>query len=454
MTAATIHQLIAQLDQAFGALSVVVTPSQLEHMANLVHRSMESPRRRYHRAAHALQLCEGMRPRQVLAAVFHDLVYVQLDDGFPELASHWLAPLVRPHGQDLVLQAVAADDSAMQLCHAMFGFEAGQALPLFRGLNEFLSAAVAVRLLHPLLSPPDLVAVLACIEATIPFRAPLPDGRSCALMLADRVRDLARRHLAMTDSQTLEDFVSAVMDEAVTLANRDVGGFAEPDPARFVQATWQLIEESNAPLAAVGVYTLQDFREALTRMQLFLEWLLPERVFQRYGHAPLHAEFDRLRAAAAGNIAFALKFLQLKILSISIIEALALETGGNCPVALLLGDLRAVPDRAQRVEDYLPPGPQRSGLDAQLLQVLEYTPEGDAPHTLTLSPLSAYTYRCLGEAGCQQAQAAAERMVEGELSARAFLLGLDPELLNNTIDACARIAVSRRTRLLALKVPA
>jgi hypothetical protein len=42
-------------------------------------------------------------------------------------------------------------------------------------------------------------------------------------------------------------------------------------------------------------------------------------------------------------------------------------------------------------------------------------------------------------------------MVAGTLSTRAFLAGLPQDMLDNIIDACARIAVSRRQPLLALK---
>lgn len=450
MTTANINRFIQLLDSAFRALQAPVSMPQTEHMAVLVHSAMESPRRHYHSSDHALHMCEGMNPRQVLAATFHDIVYYQLDNGFPPRLAHLLSPLVRQQGDDLVLQPLDADDAAMQLCYALFGFQAGQVLPLFRGMNEFLSAAVAVRLLQPFLSLPDLLAVLACIEATIPFRALEPDGRDCSLLLAERVRHAAQR-LAVADGEALEHFVTSVMVDAVALANRDVGGFAEPSPARFVSATWQLIEESNAPLASVGVYTLRDYREALMRMLGFLQSLQAERVFHHYGGQPTPPEQQRLTAVAGANIAFALAFLQLKISSISIIEALALETGGNCPVSMFLGDIRCSHGTPERVEDYLPPGPTTPGLDTLLLHLLEEGRPEDSKNDLTISPLTAYMYRCLGPAGSADALAAVQRMVSGALSAREFLQDLPPAMVATIIDACARIAISRRERLLALK---
>jgi hypothetical protein len=451
MRIANINRFIQHISGALDALHATVSMPQAEQLAVLAHSAMESARRRYHSSGHALYMCEDMNPRQVLAAVFHDMVYYQLDDGFPLRVAHLLQPLVGKRGDDLFLRDIAADDCAMQLCLELFDFQAGQVLPLFRGMNEFLSAAVAVRLLQPYLSLADLIAVLACIEATIPFRGPEADGRDCSMALAERVRAQALARLGMQAGAELDQFVDSVMADAIGVANRDVGGFAEDDPARFVSVTWLLIEESNAPLASVGVYTLQDYREALTRMQGFLAGLQAERVFHHYDDQPPPAEFLRLTRAAGGNIAFALAFLRLKMTSISVIEALALETGGNGPVSMFLGDIRSHSGTPERVEDYLPAGPNPADLDAKLLHVLEQGRPEDSRNDLTVSPLTAYMYRCLGVAGSLAAQQAAARRVSGELSAFAFLSSLPRDMLLAIIDACARIALSRRDGLLSLR---
>jgi hypothetical protein len=155
--------------------------------------------------------------------------------------------------------------------------------------------------------------------------------------------------------------------------------------------------------------------------------------------------------AASANIGFASAFLRLKITSIAIVEALALQTGGNAPVSMFLGDIQSGRGRPERVEDYLPCAPQATGLDAQLLHVLEVGRPQDSRNDLTVSPLTAYLYRCLGPEGCDQALTQARRMLAGETSPYAFLAQLQPAMLGSIIVACARIAVSRRAQLLALQ---
>ena len=453
MTTANINHFILHLAAAFEALDAPVPMAQVEHMAVLVHSAMEAPRRRYHVSDHALYMCEGMAPRQVLAAVFHDIVYYQLDGGLAPQLSALVSPVVSLQGDALVLLEPGAGNGELQLCLDVFGFQPGQALPLFGGMNEFLSAAVAVRLLQPWLKLSDLLAVVASIEATVPFRPLDANGLDCTTHLAKRVRQQARL-LQLPEGQVLEGYVLGVMRDAIAIANRDVGGFGEPDPGKFVSATWLLIEESNAPLAAVGVYTLQDYREALTRMQVFLEGLLASRVFHHHDGIPDAQTYERMTLTAGANLGFASAFLRLKLLSICMVEALARETGGNGPVSMFLGDIRSSHGRPERVEDHLPPGPCGASLhklDTRILQMLEKGRPEDSRNDLTVSPLTAYVYRCLGPQGCADALARAKRMVAGELSARDFLASLPQDMLDSVIDACACIAVSRREPLRALQ---
>src|SRR5205085_7269204 len=132
---------------------------------------------------------------------------------------------------------------------------------------------------------------------------------------------------------------------------------SEADPGRFLSTTWLLIEESNAPLAAVGIYSIQEYRGALSRMEKFLGSLNPDSIFHNYKGTPGEFEFGVLRAAARRNVDFACKYLGMKIAGIAIVEALAQATGGDCPVSMLLGDIRSPYGKPDRVEDFLPPPP-------------------------------------------------------------------------------------------------
>lgn len=446
MAVATINRFISLLSGAFTELSAPVSVADVERLAMRVHRSMDRGRRVYHTSSHVFDLCEGMSSRQVLAALFHDVVYYQLDDGFPKGTEALLDAVVRvePGGQ---LRLLEGSDAGYALCTGLFGFEAGQALPLHGGMNEFLSAVVATRSLEPYLPMEELVAIVACIEATIPFRTVNAAGRDIVDALADRVGEIARvLGLRMTAAE-----VDRVVTDAVVMSNRDVASFSEADPGRFLSTTWSLIEESNAPLAEVGVYSIREYREALSRMEGFLGSLDPEAIFHRYKGTPGEAEFGALRSAARRTVAFACTYLGMKVVGISLVEALALATGGDCPVSMLLGDIRSPYGQPDRAEDFLSPASATPrDLDERLLGVLERGRSMQSASDLTDSPITAFVYRSLGDRGAEAALEQAKRMFAGELTPRAFLDGLDRDMVRALAQACARIALSRRDALLAL----
>ena len=129
-----------------------------------------------------------MKSLQALEALFQDLVYHQLDAGLPAHCAYLLGNVTRKVCDALILQPIPAHHTERTLCAAVFGFLPGQALPLYGGRNKFSSAVAAARLLQTYLEVADLIAVLACMEATIPFCAPDAQCQSTTNRLALRMR--------------------------------------------------------------------------------------------------------------------------------------------------------------------------------------------------------------------------------------------------------------------------
>ncbi len=453
MAYSTVNRFITLFDDAFRALGMPVSMAEAERLGILVHRAMESNTRTYHTAGHVFGMCEDMNPRQVLAALFHDLVYYQLDGGFPLHTRDLLRDVARVDGDTLVLQDIAPGDGTMAMCAELFGFEVGQVLPLYCGMNEFLSAVVAARLLQPHLAWDDLVALLACIEATIPFRKPGPKGRTALENLATRVEKLYRNQHPEADEARVTAYVNDVVWDAVKITNRDVSSFAVSDPGLFLSSTWLLIEESNAPLKVAGMYTLQEYRHGLTRMDGFLRGLDSINVFQQFRGQPSVQEMQAMRTAASRNIAFACDFLGAKITSIAIVEALALCTGTDGPISMFLGDIRSPHGRPERLDDFLPQPPAAAqDTDPHLLHVFEKGRTLESSNDLTTSPITAFIYRSIGHAGVQAVLGQARSMFDGSLTPLAFLQSLDRDMLRAIIQASTAIALSRKDALLALEI--
>ncbi len=70
MAVSTINRMILWFDEAFRALSVDVSMVEVEQMAMLVHHSMDAKTRAFHTTRHVFGIGEGMKPLQVLAAIF------------------------------------------------------------------------------------------------------------------------------------------------------------------------------------------------------------------------------------------------------------------------------------------------------------------------------------------------------------------------------------------------
>jgi hypothetical protein len=444
MSTAKINRFIHLFSDAFSQLSVDVAMPEIEYLAMLIHRAMENRTRKYHTSMHIFELCEGLSARPQLAALFHDLVYYQLDNGFPQQTAALLSKVCHVENGGFILQEINNDLLAM--CAEIFDFKPYQALPLYGGMNEFLSAVVAVKLLKSYLPMPQLIGIVACIEATIPFR----DARNGPKQLAERVRQQSNKRLTLNEEET-DDYVASVMRDAISLSNIDVGGFAEANPGKFLSSTWLLIEESNAPLNAVGVYTLQDYRMALSRMEKFLHGLKAEVVFHQYEGEPDATAHQQLTEAARGNLLFSCDFLAAKLTSIALIEALALETGGDCPVSMFLGDIHSSDGKPERAEDFLPKANTAADIRPELLQVFERGRAEETDLDLNASPLTAFLYRNLGHQGTLQAWHQAQHLFAGSLSPLNFLKSLDQTLVISMIKACMHIAISRRESLLALQ---
>jgi hypothetical protein len=447
MTTSCINRLILTLDKALRDLGKTVPLPEVEQLATQIHCTMDSPKRAYHTSRHVLDVCVDASPLATLAALYHDIAYYQLDGAFPEAMAPMLASVIERRDKDFVLHIGSTAGFPLRLTASVFGFADASVLAPLGGLNEFVSALIAANVLEPYLRPDELLAVVACIEATVPFRRQAADGLAMPESLQRRL-EISNAQFGLGCSTACLHGITA---EAVAMANRDVAGFAETDPARFLTNTWLLIEESNAALVAVGVYTIRDYRQALGRMEGFLSFLDPENIFHSFDGQPPAAEFALQQQAAQRNLAFARRYLAGKLTALAIIEALAMLTGGDCAISMVLGDIPKGDshknDKPARIENYLPAIEDHHDFDEALFEVFDQGRRTESSRDMSQSPLSAYVYRHLGEAGMLALFAQAKAMFAEKISPAEFLGALDPALRQAIAQGCAQIAVSRAALL-------
>ncbi len=77
-----LQRLINVFRESFDRLGVSVGLDVLEDQAVLIHKAMTVQTRNYHNLEHVFDLIEADNPIQTLAALYHDIVYYQVDLGF------------------------------------------------------------------------------------------------------------------------------------------------------------------------------------------------------------------------------------------------------------------------------------------------------------------------------------------------------------------------------------
>jgi hypothetical protein len=247
------ERCLAKLQWAIQQLGGDADPAQLSKTAELVIQTMTGPWRFFHTPEHIFEVGESGDAIEVLAALFHDLVYVQVDQGVSVNISGYISAFVKEITGQLVIRArpELPNDIMFEMVLQLFGFVPEQVLLPAAGQNEFLSAVIAAKFLEHALPAAQIAQVVACIEATIPFRTHSASGLSPSDSLYERLHHINQvMSFGWSDEQ-----VSSVVQRSVRLANRDVENFAYPSAADFLDNTWNLLPETNHDLKNANSYT-------------------------------------------------------------------------------------------------------------------------------------------------------------------------------------------------------
>jgi hypothetical protein len=392
------HKCLEKLNWATDRLQVEVSDSQLQQIAELIVQPMTGPWRYFHTPDHIFEVGGSTDPIEVLAALFHDLVYVQVDQSVNFNLAYYISPLIKEvkpikgGGKEHLKirdRSELPPDSIFLLVISVFGFTPGQQLSPFAGQNEFLSAIVAAKALEPFLEAKILVQVIACIEATIPFQMPSEDGLTASDRLYKRLQETNDRfNLELPDDEILK-----TVKRAVRMANRDVEGFATPSAAGFLDNTWNLLPETNHNLINSSSYTVQEYRISLEKMAGFLNFLQPESVFRHFAGEPEEEKYQSLVEGARRNIEVARLYLGTKLVTIAFIEAISLRVGLDIPLSTMMGELPEKGNsKAKKLEDFLPIYPDayqpKNELENTVLNLLEKGRTKSSAYDIKHSPLA------------------------------------------------------------------
>ena len=306
---------------------------QAERAAFLVYRAMTGRQRDYHSIDHVFAVASGLPALARLAAIYHDTVYIQIDGGISDQIWERVGAAVRMDAERAFLAEAEALEPHIADVARIFGLEPGREIDAQGGLNEFLSAVLAVRELGPLLKQADLWTLAACIELTIPFRGADSRGLLPVARLGERLSRLSELRGARLDKRQLHEMLAL----AVRTANSDVHSFARADVGAFLDDTWRLLPETNPELQGTRAFSLGSYRGALCRTEIFLSTLNPSTIFQQYEGSPSHRLYGIFRGRAQINVAKSCEYLRARIVLAAVLEGLADQTGGDVPISYFIG---------------------------------------------------------------------------------------------------------------------
>jgi len=245
-----------------------------------------------------------------------------------------------------------------------------------------------------------LAQIAACIEATIPFRPnnnddtyDTPAGR------------LFQRLVDANESYGLEmeqEEIIMTVQLAVTVSNEDVANFSFRDQAHFLDITWSLLPEFNPSLRNPEEFTINDIMSEIYNMRKFFSFIKADMVYKRFHGVPCTEEYTRKQFQAARNLDVGRKYVNAKLLSLSVLSAITTLTGGDMSMFELAGDVKrreeAFADLFQSLPDVKELG---KDCDEDVYKVLVNGRRSETNFDVRQSPLAAYFYSQLGDSGVE-----------------------------------------------------
>lgn len=437
------------LTKAIAELDGQVDIEQLTKISNLIIQTMTGPWRSFHTPNHIFEVGEGGDAIEVISAIFHDLVYVQVDQGISVNISRYISPYIKQDREQLVIldPPELQEDMIFKMVTMLFGFQHGQPLLPMSGQNEFLSALIAIKALENMLPLSILTEIVACIEATIPFRPKLESGLTCSDLLFGRLVGVNE----ICQFEWGDQKIAEIVKRAVRLSNRDVENFASPNSSRFLNNTWNLIPETNHDLKNVNSYSVHGYRVSIQKMEGFMNFLSPEIVFRRYRNEPNEKDYYKLLAQTKQNLEVSRLYLGTKLTSIAILEALSFRIGRDISLSTMMGELPLEEVTVVGLEQFLPeitsPHQPSSPIEAEAFELLEKGRTVDTSYDVKNSPVATFMVKSIGFAEMQRMLNLSKEFFKGNLTSEELLASCDPYVMSTIKGAVLQLFDSRKAAL-------
>ena len=438
-----VNSYASQMRSSFATLNCDVNDQQIEELAIFLIRTMGSDLRDYHRPEHSLDVSKVESPVARLAAFFHDLIYVQVDPTWRSL-EQTLDPFIP---DDLLTLNVKASlkrnpDQWLRAIAVMFGVAGEPSLTPARGLNEFLSAIMMYRKLSLYLDPLAMFRAVACVIATVPFLGIDAEGKNPAQRLVLRMKEAAAI-LGFNDLNEL--FYEDLIEECCQIVSTDLASFGSIKLADYISNTWNVMYESYPPLRNM-YFNVSDYRKAVFGNISFLATLDSTRLYWNAYSAKAKAPDPELYARSNYNLKLGQVYLKAVGVSLSVLEAIAHETGGDAPYEMFVGAMKRSREHHPVTIEYLLDVPSKIVGTSDEIAIFTILRDGRGSRARfdgKNAPLAAYLFLQLKTDGLLALFKHAESFHQGKITAKAFLEFLPKTYLKAILKALSETALTR-----------
>lgn len=340
------------LRNAMSKLGFPLPEAKICEISELVTDTMGGVHRYFHNFEHLLMFAEHDDPMIIIAGLFHDLVYIQVDRRIPFNLTGYLTPFIQEKlGSFFIKSNVQSEKKYLEIALDIFGLNLGDNLSNFRGQNEFLSALCTAQILDGYLPLPMIVRLMTIIELTLPFR-PKKNNLNPPQQLEIRLRKV-NHNFQLNLSE--KDIIFTI-SQGVKFANLDVSGFAVENIKDFIQNTWLLLPETNHSLQQHRcLYTVKDCCIALIKTTKFINSLSPEIIFHRYHDYPHQESYNLLLKNCQFNLNNARYYFFYQVISLTILQAIISRFTNSLPLGFFFSDSCFVSGKCSSLINFLPP---------------------------------------------------------------------------------------------------
>jgi hypothetical protein len=183
-----------------------------------------------------------------------------------------------------------------------------------------------------------------------------------------------------------------------------------------------------------------------------MNFLTPELIFRQFQGEPDDETYHNLVEQARKNLETGRLYLESKLVTIAILEALSLRLGSDVSLSIMMGELPHAEFSVGRLGDSLPkivnPHQPDTQIERDVWNLLEEGRSENVTYDLRTSPLTLFVVKYISFDGIRGMLQPVQSFFKGNISSEALLASCDPNLTLTIAKEINKILSCRQAALL------